>query len=151
MKTRYLISLFALSGVAQAQTVSAPSAPETQTPFFRDVPRDHWAFAAVQKLAGAGIIEGVGDHSAPVAKPIIAVAPRVSAQKNPATVIKSKVALSGNSALKGSKIDVDVATQKSIITLRGTVKTPAQKQLAGAIARKNAPGFTVSNQLRVGR
>lgn len=52
---------FAL-GTAHAQTPPAPAASTpsavSDTPYFPDVPRDHWAFAAVQRLAGAGILEG---------------------------------------------------------------------------------------------
>lgn len=33
-------------------------APDQAEPFFSDVPRNHWAFSAVQTLAAAGIIEG---------------------------------------------------------------------------------------------
>ena len=32
--------------------------PEEMPGFFPDVPRDHWAFAAVQRLAAAGIVNG---------------------------------------------------------------------------------------------
>jgi len=32
--------------------------PTTEVAYFPDVPRNHWAFAAVQRLAGAGILEG---------------------------------------------------------------------------------------------
>ena len=41
--------------------------PEAATGFFPDVPRDHWAFAAVQRLATTGIIEGYPGQPAPVA------------------------------------------------------------------------------------
>ena len=32
--------------------------PEEMPGFFPDVPRDHWAFAAVQRLAATGIVNG---------------------------------------------------------------------------------------------
>lgn len=156
MKTRFLLSLLALSGAAHAQNAPAPSipvqsAPQAQAPFFRDVPRDHWAFAAVQKLAGAGILEGVGTNAAPD-KVTVAPTPRV-ATKNEWVVItyKTKTALGANAALKGTRIDVETQVQSQTVTLTGTVKSDAQKRLATAIARKNAPGYSISNQLRVTR
>jgi len=51
-----------VAGGAHAQLAPTPvspaPAPVSDAPYFPDVPRDHWAFAAVQRLAGAGIIEG---------------------------------------------------------------------------------------------
>ena len=56
------VSLVAVSGAAFAQTEpttpTTPAATIPTTPIFRDVPRDHWAYAAVQRLAAAGIIQG---------------------------------------------------------------------------------------------
>ena len=66
-----------LSSAALAQTDPAPATPPSSpttsadiptTPFFRDVPRDHWAFAAVQRLAAAGIIQGVPPTSTTTAE-----------------------------------------------------------------------------------
>lgn len=42
-----------LPGAARAQT-----AADQSKPWFPDVPKDHWAYNAVQRLAHAGIIEG---------------------------------------------------------------------------------------------
>ncbi len=154
MKTRLLLSLLAVSGAAHAQNAPAPqipvqSAPES-APFFRDVPRDHWAFAAVQKLAGAGILEGVGNEAAPQ-KMTVLPAPRAATNGNAALKVPStRAALGANPALKSARINVVGLGQNSLI-LRGTVKSEAQKQLASAIARKNAPGFNISDQLRVTR
>lgn len=66
-----------------------------------------------------------------------------AAAKTP--VIKS--ALAGNPSLKGSNIDVD--SKETGITLSGTVKNEAQKKVAGEIAKKNAPGYTINNNLKV--
>ena len=41
--------------IAQADSTLKP---EEMPAFFPDVPRDHWAFAAVQRLAAAGIMNG---------------------------------------------------------------------------------------------
>ncbi|RYG59161.1 BON domain-containing protein [bacterium] len=63
---------------------------------------------------------------------------------------KVKTALGANKGLDGSKIDVDTLPEKDSIALRGTVKTAAQKTLAEKIAKNNAPGYKVVNQLKVG-
>ncbi len=77
-----LLAIGALSTAAFAQdqtvpTVPAPvnSTPVPTTPFFSDVPRDHWAFAAVQKLAAAGIIEGVPPRAVATTERVVATAP----------------------------------------------------------------------------
>ena len=41
-----------------AQAAPGTMKPEEMPGFFPDVPRDHWAFAAVQRLAAAGIVNG---------------------------------------------------------------------------------------------
>ena len=41
-----------------AQATPGLMKPEEMPGFFPDVPRDHWAFAAVQRLAAAGIVNG---------------------------------------------------------------------------------------------
>lgn len=41
-----------------AQAAPSMMKPAEMPGFFPDVPRDHWAFAAVQRLAGAGIVNG---------------------------------------------------------------------------------------------
>ncbi len=95
MKTRLLLALVALTGVAQAQT--APTAPES-APFFRDVPRDHWAFAALQKLGGAGIVEGYPTTAAPAK--IAAVAPKAVVAK---PVVAKPVAAKAVKTAKSTK------------------------------------------------
>ena len=64
---------------------------------------------------------------------------------------KIKTALGANAALKGSEINVDTLAEKKTIALRGTVKSSAQKTMAEAIAKKNAPtGYKIDNQLKMG-
>ena len=60
---------------------------------------------------------------------------------------KIKTALAANAALAGSNINVDTLGEKNTIALRGTVTSQAQKDLAESIAKKNAPGYTIANQL----
>ena len=64
---------------------------------------------------------------------------------------KIKTALGANAALKGSKINVDTLGSKDTIALRGTVTSAAQKSLAESIAKKNAPGYKIANQLTMGK
>lgn len=63
---------------------------------------------------------------------------------------KIKTALGANAAMKGSKINVDTLGSKDSIALRGTVTSAAQKTLAENIAKKNAPGYKIINQLTMG-
>jgi len=97
-----LLALSALAPAAFAQDApsAAPAASSTSvptTPFFSDVPPGHWAFAAVQKLAAAGIIEGV--PVAPQTRVVAQMAPAptkavVKAAHKPAAkvVVKKPVA-----------------------------------------------------------
>ena len=62
-----------------------------------------------------------------------------------------KTALGGNKALNGSMIDVDTNTTTKVVTLKGTVKSPAQKTMAEMIAKQKATGYKVVNQLKAGK
>lgn len=61
-----------------------------------------------------------------------------------------KTAIGANAGLKGSKIDVTTMGAKDSISLTGTVKSAAQKNLAGAVAKKAAPGYKINNMLKMG-
>ena len=64
---------------------------------------------------------------------------------------KIKTAIGANAAMEGSEINVDTLADKKEIVLRGTVKSSAQKTMAEAVAKKNAPAdYTVVNQLTMG-
>ena len=63
---------------------------------------------------------------------------------------KIKTALGAQAGLKGSNINVDTLGSKDSIALRGSVTSAAQKTLAESIAKKNAPGYKIINQLKVG-
>ncbi len=62
---------------------------------------------------------------------------------------KIKTAFGGEKGLNGSKIDVDTNAGTKTVTLKGTVTSAAQKTLASAIAKKNATGMTIQNNLTV--
>lgn len=59
-----------------------------------------------------------------------------------------KTALGAQKALNGSSIDVDTNGTTKTVTLKGTVKNAAQKSLAEAVTKKNAPDYKVVNQLK---
>lgn len=61
-----------------------------------------------------------------------------------------KTAIGAKAGLKGTTIDVDTMAGKNNISLQGTVKTAAQKNLATAVAKKAAPGYNINNMLTVG-
>jgi hypothetical protein len=115
---------------------------------FPDVPDNHWAAAAVKKLAEAGIIEGFSN----------APRERGASSENAAAKITLntpviKTALVNNAALAKCTIDVDswmpANAKQSVVALRGTVRNAAQKKLAGAIAKKSAPDARILNQLKI--
>ena len=62
---------------------------------------------------------------------------------------KIKVALGANATLSGSQINVDTMTDGRRIILRGTVVNNEQRIVAEALAKKNAPGFIIQNELVV--
>ena len=58
---------------------------------------------------------------------------------------KVKAALGANKTLNGSEINVD--TMDNTVHLKGTVMNAAQKSAAEAIAKREAPGYKIDNQL----
>jgi osmotically-inducible protein OsmY len=67
-----------------------------------------------------------------------------------ATTTSVKSALMANKAVDASKIDVDTDGATKVVTLRGSVKSEAQRASAERIARDKAEGYTVVNQLTIG-
>jgi len=65
-----------------APAARADDAPRRETPF-PDVPRDHWAFSAVEELREKGILRGYpgGTFARPPARP--AAPPKPAAKKPP--------------------------------------------------------------------
>lgn len=72
-----------------AQANSDMIKPEQMPGFFPDVPRDHWAFAAVQRLAAAGIVNGYPAAQTPNA-PVVAA--KVDDAKDVKVAEKAEVA-----------------------------------------------------------
>lgn len=63
--------------------------------------------------------------------------------------IKNALATQNSGPLKGSDINVNTDASIKTVILKGTVKSAAQKTLAGSIAKKNSADFKVDNQLVV--
>jgi len=62
-----------------------------------------------------------------------------------------KTALQADASIDATRIDVDTDAGTKTVTLKGSVATAAQKASAERIARSKAPGYTVRNNLTVGR
>ena len=60
-----------------------------------------------------------------------------------------KSAIIADKEIDSGAIDVDTYQDKKVVVLRGSVPTQAQKAKAEQIARNNATGYTVQNQLAV--
>jgi osmotically-inducible protein OsmY len=60
-----------------------------------------------------------------------------------------KAALTADTMIDASHIDVDTDDDTRTVTLKGTVPTAEQKSAAERIAREKAEGYTISNQLTV--
>jgi hypothetical protein len=88
LATAGIATFAAPRAIAESQTQNAP-----QKPAFPDVPRDHWAFEAVSKLAAAGIIEGYPlGYVAPKKQPIPAkTQPKKAARPAPKSAPKSQM------------------------------------------------------------
>ena len=60
-----------------------------------------------------------------------------------------KAALTADTSIDASHIDVDTNGDTRTVTLKGTVPTAAQKAAAERVARDKAEGYTIVNQLTV--
>lgn len=62
-----------------------------------------------------------------------------------------KSALMADTSIDSSGIDVDTESTTRTVTLKGRVRTDAEKARAARIAADKAPGYRVTNNLQVGR
>ena len=62
-----------------------------------------------------------------------------------------KSALIADGRVDASNINVDTSASTKTVVLKGTVPTAQQRATAEAIARDNADGYTINNQLTVAR
>lgn len=61
-----------------------------------------------------------------------------------------KMAFASDDVVEANDIDVDTDGATKVVTLKGRVATTAQKDRAETIAKREAEGYTVDNQLTVG-
>lgn len=102
----------------------------------------------VNGVANAG--KAVENGAANVGKTVANGAANAGKTLDAATLTPQiKTAFGGNKSLNGSNINVD--TVGKTVTLSGTVKSAAQKTLAGTLAKQKATGFTIANNLKVGK
>lgn len=66
-----------------------------------------------------------------------------------AETVDVKTALISDATIDSSSINVDTDAKAKRVVLRGSVPTAEQKAEAEKIARQEAPGYTVVNQLAV--
>jgi predicted small secreted protein len=79
----------------------------------------------------------------------------VDTKENASTVrgaletVDVKSAIIADKTIDSGAIDVDTYQDKKVVVLRGSVPTAQQKARAEQIARDNAKGYTIDNQLAV--
>ena len=66
-----------------------------------------------------------------------------------ANTVDVKSALIADGRVDASNINVDTSASTKTVVLKGTVPTAQQRTAAEAIARDNADGYTINNQLTV--
>ena len=105
--------------------------------------RSFQSLACVLMLMGAaacaqtarGVVEDTKDNT--------------SAVRGAAETVDVKTAIIADNTIDSGAIDVDTYQDKKVVVIRGSVPTQMQKDKAGMIARDNAKGYTVDNQLAV--
>ncbi len=60
-----------------------------------------------------------------------------------------KTSLIGDGRVDASHIDVDTISETKTVILRGSVPTRKQRSLAGDIAKREARGYRIDNQLTI--
>ncbi|AMY08029.1 periplasmic protein [Luteitalea pratensis] len=65
--------------------------------------------------------------------------------------LQIKTALMADASIDASRIDVDTEASTKTVTLKGLVRSTAEKATATRIASEKAPGYRISNNLEVRR
>jgi hypothetical protein len=91
--------------------------------------------AAACGATARGVVEDTKDNTAAV--------------RGGLETIDVKSAIIADKTIDSGAIDVDTFQDKKLVVIRGSVPTEAQKKRAEEIARENAKGYTVQNQLAV--
>ncbi len=66
-----------------------------------------------------------------------------------AETVDVKSALIADGRVDATNINVDTIASTKTVVLKGSVPTAEQKKVAEAVARENAKGYSISNQLSV--
>lgn len=103
--------------------------------------------------AAANSVEPALENAGDAAKNAATTAGNAISNAGETAAITSKVkaALGANAGLKGSTIDVDTDAKANAVNLKGSVATQAQKGIAEKIAKQNAPGYKINNQLKAAK
>lgn len=80
----------------------------------------------------AGAVESVGDTAAGAVE-----------------TADIKVALAADDTVEADDVNVDTNATTKVVTLKGVVRTAAQRERAEAIAKREAQGYRIDNQLVV--
>jgi osmotically-inducible protein OsmY len=111
-----------------------------------------WALIVAATLAGgcASTVEGVKQDTEKVAEKT-ADATQKAAEKTAgaANTVDVKSALIADKRVDASNINVDTSASSKTVVLKGTVPTAEQVKVAEEIARENADGYRITNQLTV--
>ena len=136
------------SAAAQQQAAETKAATADERAEIKEGAAD--AGAAI-KEAGKDIgnaAEKAGDKIADAAHDAgNAVAPTADAAQQTAQI---KTALTADSSIDASHIDVDTDAATKTVTLKGRVPNAAQKAAAGRVAQAKASGYKVRNDLTIG-
>lgn len=152
------VVILGLAGCADRNNNGQAESPATGNEVGNAVADNLGDTANAVKNVGNGIANGAGAVANTVSNGVGAMSNGASnaagkmanTGANGAMSLKIKTALGANAGLKGSKINVNTMTDKKMVSLQGSVKTASQKKMAGAVATKNAPGYKISNMLKVG-
>ena len=108
-------------------------------------------FAAVALLGACGNTADGAKKDAELAadKSAEAAAKTGDAVAGAAETGQVKAAIMADTRVDAGDINVDTDETKKTVTLRGTVKTDAERTIAGEIAIAKATGYTVINNLTV--
>lgn len=136
------IALMGVAGCADRNKDGVPESGATTTEIDKSVQ------GAGNKMAGAAenVAEAGGNVADAAANQVAAAPGAVAGAFNTGGV---KTAIMNNAAMAGANINV--TTKNKNVMLNGTVKSATQKNMAGNIAKKQATGYTVMNNLKVSK
>lgn len=152
------VVILGLAGCADRNNNGQAESPATGNEVGNAVADNLGDTANAVKNVGNGIANGAGAVANTVSNGVGAMSnglsnaagTMASAGETAAMTSKIKAAIIANPGLKGRNINVNTMANTNTVSLKGSVASAAQKNLAGSIAKKNAPGYKINNQLKVG-